>query len=403
MARAHDAEGVDPRARAEGGDSPARADDDTAASALLPWLRAPLAQALRDVRGHATLIAGTAGVGQHEFARALARGWLCEAERRDPGPGADDEGAFRPCGVCASCRLVAAGSHPDLLELLPEALRIELGEADAAGGMTGDDAPARKSRPSRDIRVEAVRNAIDWCQRSSGRGRAKVLLLYPAEAMNMVAANALLKTLEEPPGLLRVLLATQAPGLLLPTLRSRCQWLALPMPPAPQALAWLAGQGIAEPELLLRAAGGQPLAARAMARCGIDAAGWLALPKLVRQGRAGDHAGGLAAWGVPAAVDALTRLCHDLMALAVGAAPRFFDAAALPPGAALAPLLAWSRALADAARHDEHPWNAALLLEALVGQGAACWPAAAPRASGRGGGSGSGGAASRRIDTLPQR
>lgn len=384
MARPHSADGADAPGA---GDAPV-----DAAAAPLPWLRAPLAQALHGVRGHATLIAGAAGAGQHEFARALARGWLCEAEERDRSPGAAHDGsALRPCGVCASCRLVAAGSHPDLLELLPDALRIALGEADATS--SGDDTPARRSRPSRDIRVEAVRGAIDWCQRSSGRGRAKVLLIYPAQAMNMVSANALLKTLEEPPGLLRVLLATPAPGRLLPTLRSRCQWLALPMPPAAQALDWLAGQGVAEPQVLLRAAGGQPLAARAMAGAGIDVAGWLALPGQLRQGRAD----ALVAWGVPAAVDALLRLAHDLMAQAVGAQPRFFEATALPPGAALAPLLAWARALADAARHDEHPWNAALLLEALAGQGAACWPPA--RRSGSGAAAG---AAAQRVATLPQ-
>ena len=80
----------------------------------------------------------------------------------------------------------------------------------------------KKRKPSKEIRVDAMREAIEFAQRTSARGRGKAMLIYPAERMNAVTANALLKTLEEPPGDMRFVLATEAAHLLLPTIRSRC-------------------------------------------------------------------------------------------------------------------------------------------------------------------------------------
>ena len=102
-------------------------------------------------------------------------------------------------------------------------------------------APRSKAKPSKEIRVDAVRAAIEWGQKTSSRGGAKVILIHPAQAMNPTAANALLKTLEEPAGPLRLVLTTNDPEALLPTVRSRCQRLRLDLPPAAQALA-LAGR-----------------------------------------------------------------------------------------------------------------------------------------------------------------
>ncbi|MBC7955131.1 MAG: DNA polymerase III subunit delta', partial [Cytophagales bacterium] len=82
----------------------------------LPWLATPLHEALRTQRGHALLIHGPQGIGQFELALTLAQAWLCETNPTQ-----------QPCGTCASCRLVQAHSHPDLLVLLPEALRESLG------------------------------------------------------------------------------------------------------------------------------------------------------------------------------------------------------------------------------------------------------------------------------------
>ena len=320
----------------------------------LPWLNALLRQTLATQRAHALLLHGPQGVGQFELAITLAQAWLCEAA----------EDAARPCGVCASCRLAQAHSHPDLLVLLPEALQEPLGWARADDEGTPERATKTKT-PSKEIKVEAVRAAVSFAQTTSARGRVKVVVLHPAERMNAVSANTLLKTLEEPPGNARFVLGCAAPEALLPTIRSRCQSVPMALPPTGQATAWLAEQGVSEPGVLLAATGGQPQEALDWSRQGIDAALWLRLPALVGQGAAT----AFAAWPLARTVDALQKLCHDAACLAAGAAPRYFPAASIRAGAEPAALSAWMRELNRVARHAEHPWNAGLMAESLVQQG----------------------------------
>lgn len=322
----------------------------------LPWLEQPLHEALQRQRGHALLVQAPQGVGAPQFLVVLAQSWLCEAGDR-----------ALACGRCDSCRLLQSGSHPDFLALVPEAQRSLLGWG-AAHDDAADGAKNRR-KPSRQIRIDEVRAAIDWLAHSASRGRAKVLLLHPAEAMNLQAASALLKTLEEPPGAARLLFGTADAALLLPTVRSRCQQVRLRTPPAAQAIEWLTQQGVRDAAVLLAAAGGAPLLAQELADAGIDAAQWLGLPRAVARGQAA----ALAGWPVPRALDALQKLCHDAMVVATGASPHYFAAPALPAGPSLDGLNRWARSLARAARHDEHPWNEGLLIEALIGEGRACW------------------------------
>jgi DNA polymerase-3 subunit delta' len=321
----------------------------------LPWLEAPLRQTLRTQHAHALLIHGPRGVGQFELALTLAQGWLCEAAAP----------ATPPCGACAACRLVQAHSHPDLLVLLPEALREPLGW-DAPGGEdeAASDKPG-KAKPSKDIKVEAVRAAVVFAQTTSARGRGKAVVLHPAERMNSVAANTLLKTLEEPPGNARFALACAAVDALLPTIRSRCQTLALGLPPTAQAAAWLAEQSVKEPAVMLAAAGGQPQEALEWSGQGIDANLWTRMPMLVKRG----EASAFAAWPLARMIDALQKLCHDSACVALGATPRYFPAGSITPGATLDALSQWMRELNRSARHAEHPWHAALMLEALIQRG----------------------------------
>ncbi|MEP7280918.1 MAG: DNA polymerase III subunit delta' [Rubrivivax sp.] len=332
-----------------------------AADALpLPWLAAPLAAA-RAQPGHALLVVGAPGMGAFELLTTLAQAWLCEAVPARP----------RACGVCAGCRLVRAGTHPDLRLLMPESLRVARGDAGAdagdEGGEGGSGSGGGKRKPSRQIRISDVREGIDWVVKTSSRGGTKVLLLHPAEALNQQSASALLKTLEEPPPNVRLVLSCTDPERLLPTVRSRCQRIVLAPPSLADALRWLQGQGLAESDatVLLAAAAGQPLEALALAQAGVDAAAWTALPPALRDGRSAAWVG----WPVARAVDALLKLCHDLMAVAVGAAPRYFPPSSVPAGADLVALDAWAQTLAQTARQAEHPWNEALLLDALVSQG----------------------------------
>jgi DNA polymerase III subunit delta' len=339
-------------------------------SAWPAWLDAPLAAGLTS-RAHALLVHAPGALGQFDLALALAHGWLCEAPQQG-----------RACGQCASCRLMQGHAHPDFHLLLPEALRDPLGWGRGEG--EGAEASSSKAKPSREIRVQDLRAAIDWSQKTAARAGAKVLLVHPAEAMNAVTANALLKTLEEPPGRLRIVLTAADPEALLPTVRSRCQRLPIAPPDEGAAVAWLQAQGLPQPQVLLTAAGGQPQAALALHEEGIDASAWTALPGLVRRGHG---AAALAAWPVPRVVEALHKLCHDLMAQHAGGQPRYFTAdvlaPALQPTPAMKALSAWQRDLLGAARHDEHPWHAPLRVEALLAQAAALWHTARAAPPGR--------------------
>lgn len=338
-------------------------------AALAPWLHRAFERA-RTLPAHALLLHGAGALGQLDLGLALAGAALCESPQHG--------GA---CGRCAACHLFGQRAHPDFQLLIPDALRERLGWAAPEEG--GSD---KKAKPSRDIKVDAVRRGIDWSQQSSSRGRAKQWLIHPAEAMNDTAANALLKTLEEPPGRVRLLLTAEDAESLLPTVRSRCQRVGIERPPAEEGVAWLRAQGVdLQPERLLAAAGGFPQAARALHEDGIDAAAWLQLPSLVRAGQAGLLAG----WSLVRVVDALHKLCHDLMLMQAAATPRFFppealDALRRPALPSAEALVGWQAELRRAVRHDEHPWHAVLRVEALVAQAAALWHTPRRPAVGRG-------------------
>jgi DNA polymerase-3 subunit delta' len=321
----------------------------------LPWLAEPLRQGLAQ-RAHALLVHGPDGVGQFELGLTLAQAWLCEA----PGDASQARG---PCGACGSCRLVQAHSHPDLLVLLPEVLREALGWEPAGGdGEEGSSEKAGKAKPSKEIKVEAIRVAVDFAQTTSARGRAKVVLLHPAERMNRIAANTLLKTLEEPPGDARFLLSCAAPDALPPTIRSRCQALPLKLPPRDMAIEWLAARGVAEAAVLLAASGGQPLQALQWSQEDIDAKLWQQVPALLMRGEAAPFMN----WPLPRLLEALQKLCHDALCVAAGGVPRYFPRDSIRAGAGVARLSGWGRDLSRIARHADHPWSAGLLVESLV-------------------------------------
>jgi DNA polymerase III subunit delta' len=321
--------------------------------AVAPWLTSQLRDLLQQ-RGHAWLLYGPSGLGQYPLALELVRAWLCE----QPTP----EGA---CGHCESCHAIDVRTHADLFVLMPETAMIELGWP--LGEKAQADIDDKKRKPSREIRVDAMRDAIEFAQRTSGRGRGKAVLVYPAERMNQVTANALLKTLEEPPGDVRFVLATEAAHQLLPTIRSRCLGHTMAWPKPSEAAEWLSHQGVGsgDVEVLLRAAGGRPEDALSYSRAGVDAKHWAALPRAVSRG----DAGAFSDWSPARVVDGLLKLCHDLMAVRAGASPRFFAAADLPQPPSFDALATWSRDLARTFRTVEHPYNTGLLLEALVSQG----------------------------------
>ena len=336
---------------------------------LAPWLQTQLTSLLTQ-RGHAWLLAGPSGLGQFELALALARAWLCD----NPNP----QGA---CGVCGSCHAVDVHTHADLAMLMPETLSLALGwQLDEK---TQDDLDSKKRKPSKEIKVDAARDVVSFTQFTRSRGSTKVVLVFPAERMNGITANTLLKTLEEPPGAVKFILATEAAHQLLPTIRSRCLGHTMTWPDFDDALAWLQlastqGQGdekkptklptAVDLKTLLTAAGGRPTDALAWVKNGQAAAiaqSWQALPKAIAKG----DVTALSDMLPSEAVDALQKLCHDVLATRVGAEPRFFSSADLPvtaPKTALYALANWSKELAATARTVEHPYNPGLMLESLA-------------------------------------
>jgi DNA polymerase III subunit delta' len=243
----------------------------------------------------------------------------------------------------------------------------------------------KERKPSKEIRVEALRDCIEFCQRTSARGRGKAVLVYPAERMNGISANALLKSLEEPPGDVKFVLATESAHQLLPTIRSRCVSHTMAWPTEAQSLAWLVGQGQpeAQAQSLLKASGQRPQDALDWFQAGHDASAWAQFPKAMQRG----DVGLIKDWTVVELLKSLHKLCHDLMVQKVGGEPRYFNAAELPSmvQASLHRLAQWSRELTQALRTADHPFSAGLMQEALVSQARQAMAAPAGQTTSRAG------------------
>jgi len=190
---------------------------------------------------HALLVHGPWGVGKLALAERAAQFLLCEGQKK-------------PCDACDACRWFRAGNHPDFRRLEPEALSKE--------PPPEDETPARKTKqPSIEIKIEQVRALADFLNVGSHRGGRRVTLVHPAEHMNVPTANALLKGLEEPPASAVFILVSHRPAQLLPTIRSRCVAIPVPLPPRDAAIGWLSEQGVKDPQRWLAYAGGAPLRA----------------------------------------------------------------------------------------------------------------------------------------------
>jgi DNA polymerase-3 subunit delta' len=201
---------------------------------------------------HALLVHGAPGVGKLALAEHMAQLLLCEHA----------EAARRPCGACDACRWFALGNHPDFRRIEPEALAKTPVEAEEGEEGAAEASPARRTKqPSLQIRIEQVRELADFLNLRSHRGRLRIALVHPAEDMNENAANALLKGLEEPPAGAVFILVSHRPARLLPTIRSRCVAMAVPLPAKEAALKWLAAQNVKDAERWLAYAGGAPLRA----------------------------------------------------------------------------------------------------------------------------------------------
>lgn len=191
------------------------------------------------------LLHGAVGLGIWDALSTAASAMLCEQTPPTAILDPTDRN-IHACGQCAACRLVHAGTHPDLMVLAPEAMAPELGLAIAGGAESATS--GEKRSPSKDISIDAIRQLVDWAHGTSHRGGLKVALIYPLDAMAPPAANALLKILEEPSATLYFLTGTHHLHRILPTLRSRCRLKPMPRLGQDEALRILQERGVADPK-----------------------------------------------------------------------------------------------------------------------------------------------------------
>jgi DNA polymerase III subunit delta' len=357
---------------------------------IYSWQKETWRRLAQDVQGsrrssvHALLLRGRKGLGKLAFGCYLAKSRLCE------NPSAEGEA----CQTCASCRWFEQGSHPDYRLIEPEAISAqstmagslddngEDGSSDIGPGSTpgspsgaATESSSAKSRkkPSKQISVAQIRDLADFINISSHQNGYKIILLHPAETMNAAAANALLKNLEEPPPRTLFILVTHHAQYLLPTIRSRCLQVAMPVPDPATAIAWLEQQGIKDPETCLASAGYAPLSALEfndddyLERHGdfIEQISVLADLSPIALAEA------LQKSDLPTVVNWLQKWCYDLMSFRTTGKVRYhLDRLAaiklLAPGIEPRSLATYSRTLAGAQLLANHPLNTRLFLEELL-------------------------------------
>ena len=302
---------------------------------------------LQNRLAHAYLFHGDDRIGKRLLALRLAQALLCETVPDDPTPDA--------CGACRACRQVDARTHPDFMVIEPDQ---ELAN------------PQIKIELIRDIEHQMIYRPLI--------GDRKICLIDDADRMTIGAANALLKTLEEPASGTLFLLVSNEPERLLPTIRSRCQSVAVPLPSAERSHAWLAAAGTTDGARWLALSGGAPLLAVELGGSGerllIDALlGQLsrgasldplvaaaALEKIVKAEKGGTPMKRLMEWAQKWFVD---------MSLAASGLPvRYFvdenkQIAGLVASTDPQRVLAFARKALQYKRHSEHPLNSRLFLE----------------------------------------
>lgn len=307
---------------------------------------------LRQRLPHAILLKGAQGIGKFDFAMNLAQSLLCEAPRADG----------MACQDCPSCHWFNQETHPDFRLIQSDALS------------TQDEEKEDGKKPGRQISVDQIRALSGFANLSAHQGGYRVVLIHPAESMNANAANALLKTLEEPSGRMLIILVTHKPQQLLPTILSRCLVLAAPMPSPEASAAWLQQQDIANPIAMLAQAGFAPLQALRLAE---EASG------------AEEYTRFLQEIGQPAKFDAyalaeqlqrtepvrvihwLQQWCYDLNSAKLTGSVRYHIELSdsinkLSSKIAVLELLRFQKELLVAKREAHHPLNPKLLFESLL-------------------------------------
>lgn len=197
---------------------------------LYPWLVSTFNELTKQPLSQALLIHGTANIGKLDFGLSLAKYLLCESAQK----------IDFACGECDACHWFSAGNHPDFVPVLPEDLEWLLNFS----GLNSENSKtphnlAEEKKLSKVIRIEQIRDAISSIEIGAHRGKNKIVLIYPVEGMQSAAANSLLKSLEEPPRNVKMILISHQIDKVLPTIKSRCRLIPLAPPTFESGLSWL--------------------------------------------------------------------------------------------------------------------------------------------------------------------
>ena len=223
---------------------------------MYPWQASLWRQILeRTQLPHALLLRGSSGIGKHAFAIALAKSLLCRNLIQT-----------HACDTCPSCIWFAEGNHPDFRIISPEDAD---NTRDTPSETTATSATKKKTTKKTQISVAQIRALNDYLSLSTHQiNSRRIVIISPAETLNVASANSLLKTLEEPPVNTLFLLVSSQPQRLLLTIISRCQALDMALPIKDVALQWLNEQGVENAQACLDYAGGAPLLALEFAQEG---------------------------------------------------------------------------------------------------------------------------------------
>ena len=296
---------------------------------------------------HALLLRGRAGIGKYDFAIELSRALLCSQPNH-----------HKACGGCPNCLWFNEGTHPDFRLISPE------------NDDENEEAPKKKTAKKSQISVAQIRQLIDYLSLSSHQVQGKrIILISPAESLNLASANALLKMLEEPPANTLFLLVSSQPQRLLPTIMSRCQTLEMPIPSKSEAIQWLNAQGIQHAEAALDYAGGAPLLAVQAASIANEG-----LIKQLAQGAKLDPfitAPLFLALGMERALETLQKWVFDLLNYKLSAQLHYHvqhanALQALCKGVNLGLLLRFQQTLMDAKKTANHPLSNEMQLENML-------------------------------------
>src|SRR5450830_1049768 len=330
---------------------------------VFPWLQDSWLQ-LQQLRArlpHAILFYGPEGIGKTDFVESFAQSLLCENVQPDG----------HACGACPSCGWFSQYNHPDYRRVRPEILDGD----DAADDGEGEEKKTAKASktPSKEIKIDQIRALADFMNVSTHRSGMRVVVLYPAEALNTAAANSLLKTLEEPPPNTIFLLVSNRIDRLLPTILSRCRKFALALPSHDAGLAWLKQQNVKDADVWLSEQGGAPLAAlnaaqgdgreirdeflRALGHPGIDVA--LKTAERLQKHPLTDLVGWLQRW------------LYDLLALKSNGAVRYYprygkELAALAERLDAVTLATALKSVNERRAIADHPLSARLFIEEML-------------------------------------